>query len=174
MAKRISEGRPDWLQAPNVVDVYSVSDCVNDNFPAFTPDWTHNGYWMFDSPADIEAAALANKVDIQGAQLFFYEAHESELDGEDWLSVLPDLSFNTHVLTPSTKHLTGFDVVTFCDGPNSHSPLSCNGVAAKVKTNQHCLFDTLDEAIAALTEGAFDKSEPGPYRIYAVYYVPWL
>jgi hypothetical protein len=64
-------------------------------------------------------------------------------------------------------------VVTCCDGPHSHSPLSRNGVAAEVETNQHCLFRTLDEALAALASGAFNECEPGPYRIYAVYSVPW-
>ena len=173
MSKRILEKRPDWLQAPDVVDVYSVSDCVNETLALNTPNSPHNGYWMFDSPTAIVAAAQSNSIDIQGAKLFFYEAHTSELDGDNWLPLSPDASFETHVLIPPTKHLEGFDVVTFCDGPNSHSPLSCNSIAAEVRTNQHCLFQTIDEALAALTEGAFDEAEPGPYRIYAVYSGDW-
>lgn len=38
--------------------------------------------------------------------------------------------------------------------------------------NSHCLFDSFDEAKFHLTEGAFNNSEPGPYRIFAVYSVP--
>jgi hypothetical protein len=173
MAKRIPEERPDWLQAPDVVDVYSVSACVNESLALDIPNSLHNGYWMFDSPAAILVATKSEKIDIRGAALFFYEAHESELDGDNWLPISPDASYETHVQIPSTKHLEGFDVVTFCDGPNSHSPLSCNGIAKEIRTNQHCLFQTIDEALAALTKGAFDEAEPGPYRIYAIYSVPW-
>lgn len=173
MAKRIPKERPDWLQAPEVVDVYSVSDCVNDSLVEYSNDWKHNGFWMFDSPADIQTAAVANEIDLHGSMLFFYEAYESEFDGPDRLPILPDAMFETQVLVPLTKYLQGFDVVTFCDGPNSHSPLSCNGIAADVKTNQHCLFTSLDEAVAAVESDAFDQCEPGPYRIYSVYSVSW-
>jgi hypothetical protein len=175
MAKRIPEERPDWLEAPDVVDVYSISDCVNDSLATYTSDWPHNGYWMFDSPAVIKATLTSNRINIQQAKLFFYEAHELEFDENEqgWFPVMPDSSFRTEVSIPADKNLQGFDVVTFCDGPNSHSPLSCNSVAKHVKTNQHCLFKTLDEAVAALTGKAFDGSEPGPYRICAVYLVSW-
>ena len=173
LAKRIPNERPDWLHAPEVVDVYSVSGCVNDSLAEYSDGWKHNGFWMFDSPADIQTAAVANGIDLKDASLFFHEAYESEFDGDDRLPILPDAAFETQVLVPVTKHLEGFDVVTFCDGPNSHSPLSCNSVAAEVETNQHCLFASFDEAVAALESDAFDQCEPGPYRIYAVYSVPW-
>jgi len=173
LAKRIPNERPDWLRAPEVVDVYSVSGCVNDSLAEYSDGWKHNGFWMFDSPADIQTAALANGIDLNDASLFFYEAYESEFGGDDRLPILPDAAFEAQVLVPVTKHLEGFDVVTFCDGPNSHSPLSCNSVAAEVKTNQHCLFASFNEAVAALESDAFDQCEPGPYRIYAVYSVPW-
>ena len=172
LAKHIPKQRPDWLKAPNVIDVYSVSDCVNDTL-VDSSNGNHNGFWMFDSKAAIQTAAMANEIDMQGAMLFFYEAYESEFDGHDWLAISPEASFETQVLIPPTKHLEGFDVVTFCDGPNSHSPLSCNSIAADIKTNMHCLLENLDEAVAGVEGDAFDQSEPGPYRIYAVYSVPW-
>jgi hypothetical protein len=31
MAKRVQK-KPDWLKAPNVIDIYSVCDCVSKNF----------------------------------------------------------------------------------------------------------------------------------------------
>ena len=173
MAKRIPKERPNWLQTPEVVDVYSVSDCVNDSLAEYSDGWKHNGFWMFDSPADIADAALANEIDLQGSMLFFYEAYESEFDGPDRLPILPDTTFETQVLVPLNRSLQGFDVVTFCDGPNSHSPLSCNGIAADVKTNQHCLLASLDEAIAVVESDALDEGEPGPYRRYSVYTVIW-
>lgn len=174
LAKRIPDERPDWLKAPAVVDVYSVSDCVNDTLAVYdVPDCPHNGYGMFDSPAVIASTAELNKISLVGSMLFFYEAHGLELDGDEWVPVLPDDSLDTKVVAPSTKELLGFDVVTLIDGPNSHSPLSCNGVAATVHTNPHCLFETQDDAVAALTSGAFEGAEGGPYRIYAVYSVTW-
>ncbi len=173
LAKRIPNERPDWLHAPEVVNVYSVSGCVNDSLAEYSDGWKHNGFWMFDSPADIQTAAIANGIDLKDALLFFHEAYEAEFDGDERLPIFPDAAFETQVLVPLTKHLEGFDIVTFCDGPNSHSPLSCNSVAADVKTNQHCLFPSFAEAVAALESDTFDQCEPGPYRIYAVYSVPW-
>jgi hypothetical protein len=35
------------------------------------------------------------------------------------------------------------------------------------------LFSSFDEAKAHLERGAFNNSEPGPYRIFAVYSVGW-
>jgi hypothetical protein len=175
VAKRIPAERPDWLHAPSVVDVYSVSDCVNYTLleSNYTPDSPHICYGMFDSPAAIASAARSNNIDVEGTKLFFYEAHESEFDGHDWLPLAADNSHRIRIMLPSAKDLVGFDVVTSIDGPNSHSPLSCNGVAAEVRTNQHCLFETFNDATAALSSGAFEGAEEGPYRIYAVYSVAW-
>jgi hypothetical protein len=35
------------------------------------------------------------------------------------------------------------------------------------------LFETFEEAESALNTGAFNEAEPGPYRIFAVYSVPY-
>jgi hypothetical protein len=68
--------------------------------------------------------------------------------------------------------MEGFDVVTFFAGTSpEHSPLSCNGMAKKIPTNEHCLIDSFEEAQAALVRGDFKNAEPGPYRIFAVYSV---
>jgi hypothetical protein len=49
MAKRVCR-TPDWLGAPHVIDVYSVSGCISENFADYIQYWRHNGYWLFDSP----------------------------------------------------------------------------------------------------------------------------
>lgn len=68
----------------------------------------------------------------------------------------------------------GYDVVTFSTGNSAEcSPLSCNSVAREVGTNEHCLLICLEEAKRLLEEGKFKNSEPGPFRIFAVYSVPW-
>lgn len=41
-----------------------------------------------------------------------------------------------------------------------HSPLSCNGAAKTFRANSHCLFDALEDAVAAAE--VFSKEEPEP------------
>ena len=53
------------------------------------------------------------------------------------------------------------------------SPLSCNGLATEVETNRHGLLPSFERAQQVLNEGRFTGSEPGPFRIFAVYSVPW-
>jgi len=38
-------------------------------------------------------------------------------------------------------------------------------------TNRHCLLPSLEAAVQALESGQFAHSEPGPFRIIAVYSV---
>jgi hypothetical protein len=42
MAKRVHK-RPDWLQAPHVVDIFSVSGCISEDFADYINYWKHNG-----------------------------------------------------------------------------------------------------------------------------------
>jgi hypothetical protein len=49
LAKRVVP-KPDILKAPQVVDIYSISNCMNDDFADYIGYWKHNGYWLFDSP----------------------------------------------------------------------------------------------------------------------------
>jgi hypothetical protein len=111
---------------------------------------------------------------ISRPSLFYYEVYESQFDGENWHAYGADLSFVTSVVAPSGKQLEGFDVDTFsCRNVPEHSSLSGNSLASEIPTNAHCLFSSFDEAKAHLERGAFNNSEPGPYRIFAVYSVGW-
>jgi len=175
MAKRISR-RPDWLQAEQVVDVYSVSGCVSKNFADFINYWRHNGYWFFNSPQVIQQLAQENALDLSGTQLFYYAVYAQEFDADllQWSGFEPELSFTTQVAAPLAKILEGFDVVSFALGTSPEcSPLSCNGLAAEVATNQHCLLESLEQARHLLDSGQHQQMEPGPYRIFAVYSVDW-
>jgi hypothetical protein len=173
LAKRVPAHAPDWMKAPAVRTIYSVSTCVNADLTEDIPGRKQNGYGFFNSPGEIRLIAQTEGLDLQGAQLFYYEAYEREFDGEQWCPIKPDPDYESDVAEPRKKNLEGFDVVTNCDGPNSHSPLSCNSLAAEVSTNQHCLFATQEEAEASLIGGQFEDAEPGPYRIYAVYSTDW-
>ena len=77
---KIVVARPDWLKAPGVADIYSVSACVSDYFDDFIKYWKHNGYWIFDTPRIIEDLAKDANIDLSGMTLFYYEAHEQEFD----------------------------------------------------------------------------------------------
>jgi hypothetical protein len=177
MAKRV-EGSPGWPKPPQVLDVYSVSACVNDDFADYVDFWKHNGWWFFDSPELIQSVARENSIDLQGTKLFYYEAHELELADNVWRAFSPDPAWQLQpkVVAPTGKHLEGFDVVILWaeNSPDpEHSPLSCQGLAERLPTNAHCLFNTFDEAYTALNTGKFDGCEPGARRIFAVFSVDW-
>lgn len=175
MAKRVV-AKPDWIKAQQVTDVYSVSGHVSDNFAEYINFWKHNGYWLFDSPEIIRTVASDNAIDLSGTKLFFYEVFESEYDDEvqEWKPFAFEPSFTTQVLPPAEKSLEGFDVVTFSVHTSPEcSPLSCNSFAAKLTTNEHCLLVSFDSARTLVETGAFDHSEPGPFRIFAVYSTEW-
>ena len=171
MAKRVVL-RPAWLKAEHVADIYSVSGCVSKHFADYINYWKHNGYWFFDLPQTILQLAQENTIDLSGATLFYYEVHDREFDGGQsrWASFEPEPSFKTEVVLPSQKALEGYDVVTFSARTSAEcSPLSCNGLATEVETNQHCLLSSFELAQRLLEDGRFSNTEPGPYRILAVY-----
>lgn len=170
MYKRVAS-RPEWLHASNIDDIFSVSGCISGNFADYVAYWRHNGYWMFDSPSGIEALAREHSISLEGTRLFYYEVHEEEYDDRHgrWERFEPDASLVTSVQVPGAKMIEGLDVTTFHsrNAPEC-SPLSCNSIAEEVPTNRHCLFQTSEEARAAIEQGVFKSSEPGPYRIIAV------
>ena len=175
MAKRVAP-RPDWIEAERVKDIYSVSGCVSNHFADYISYWKHNGYWFFDTPQGISKLAQDHGIDLIGTRLFYYEAYEREFDDDlaQWVDSSPEPSFRTDVLPPSVRVLEGYDVVTFFARTSAEcSPLSCNALASEVQTNQHCLLPSLERARQLLEEGKFKNTEPGPYRVFAVYSTEW-
>lgn len=171
MYKKVAK-RPDWLKAEAVTDIYSLSHCVSDDFADYINYWKHNGYWLFDSPQIIEEIAKNEGISLSGMTLFYYEAYEYEFDEESkaWAGFTPEPSFVTDVRVPQNKQLEGFDVTSFMVHTSPEcSPLSCNSLATNIPVNEHCLFHTFEQAKDALESGLFDDSEPGPFRIFAVY-----
>ena len=173
MAKRVVT-RPDSIKAPKVDDIYSVSGCVSQYFADYIKYWRHNGYWFFDSPEIIKSLALEHSIDLRDCKFFYYEVFDEEFNDEreTWGPFKPEGSFTTSVAAPLRKHLEGYDVVTFSVHTSPEcSPLSCNNLAAGIATNRHCLFASFEEAKARIERHDFDNSEPGPFRIFAVYSV---
>lgn len=173
MAKRVAK-RPEWLDAPQIVDLYSVSGCNSENFADYIPYWEHNGFWLFDSPALIEKLARASGNCLDDTSLFYYEVYEQEFDGKNWAAFAPSAELATAVVLPTVKRFVGVDVVTFGARQNPEcSPLSCNSLARELPTNEHCLFSSFEEARTNFDNGGFEKTELGPYRIFMVYKVDW-
>ncbi len=173
MVKRVA-ARPEWLKAGTVLDVYSLSHCISGNFAEYIGYWKHNGYWLFNSPGVIEEIAMNERLDLSGTTLFYYEAYEYEFDegSNGWSTYSADASLVTEVRIPTHKRLEGFDVTTFHAHTSPEcSPLSCNSLAATIPVNEHCLFNTFAQAKEAIEGGVFRNTEPGPYRIIAVYTV---
>ena len=114
MAKGIA-GKPDWITAPGVVDIGSVSYCISEAFCDYIQHWKHNGYWLFDSPAAIREIASSQSIDLSAHRLFFYQVYQLQFDEErrSWQPFEPDPAFTTHVEAPARKQLLGFDVVSF-------------------------------------------------------------
>jgi hypothetical protein len=174
MAKRVSS-RPEWLNARQVRDIYSVSDCVSKNFADYVDYWKHNGYWFFDSPDIIKQIAKENSIDLTGTSLFYYEVYERQFnaDGRRWEPFAPE-AFETQVIAPVHKSPEGYDVANFYAGSTPEcSLLSCNHMAETIETNPHCLLPSVEIAKSLLESGTFDDCEPGPYRIFAVYSVAY-
>jgi hypothetical protein len=46
-------------------------------------------------------------------------------------------------------------------------------MAEKIVTNRHCLLDSFEQAYKLTDERRFVDCEPGPYRIVAVYEIPY-
>jgi hypothetical protein len=171
MAKKIFN-EPNWIKKFGVDDVYSVSGHMAKDFADYIDYWKHNGYWLFDSPEIIKTLAKDHKIELTELKFFYYEVYESEFndDKKEWHTFQPEPSFQTSVVVPKEKHLEGFDVVTFSVGTSPEcSPLSCNSLASEIKVNRHCLITSFEEAKQALENGKFKNSEPGPFRIFAVY-----
>ena len=169
--KRVAQ-RPDWLNVENVEDIFSLSGCISENFADYINYWRHNGFWLFDSSAIMEYLAKEYSINLDGLRLFYYEAYEEQYDDDkdQWESYLPETTFVTNIQQPQNKKLEGFDVTNFCARTSPEcSPLSCNSLAETIPTNHHCLFHTFEEAKNAIGQSLFEKAEPGPYRIIAVY-----
>ena len=169
---------PGWLGTPNIIDVCSLSDCVNDDVVNLQAVWKHNDFGLANDPKTLWE--LAHEQDLNGSTLFYYEAYEYEIESDGWefdpkswrpVTPAPSASVLTAVLPPLPPlraNIIGYDVVTFGDFLE-HSPLSCNSIAKELQVNEHCLLASFDAAKEAINAGAFGGGcEEGLYKIFSV------
>jgi len=170
---------PGWLSGAPVADVCSVADCVNDNVIDVQSAWQHNAFGVANDRGTLSRLVVDATAETDHSKLFYYEVYEQEIESDGWgvdpsgwrpLTAVPSAGVETSVVPPTQSLLTlmGYDVVVFGDYLE-HSPLSCNSIAAELRVNEHCLFETLEDAKAAIDRGAFNGGcEPGVYRIFSV------
>lgn len=175
MARRIS-CCPQWLDATNVENIYSVVNCISADFCDYIPLWKHNRYWFFDSPGLIQGIASDQSMDTAEMTLVYYRGYHLQFDANSnkWNDYGHTAGIQSSVFEPPSLQLLGYDIVTYSmqNAPEC-SPLSCNNVAAEVRVNRSCLVDSLEGAIDLLENGAFNHTEPGPFRIVAVHATEW-
>jgi hypothetical protein len=179
---RLINQKPDWLKVDNVIDVYSASRCACTSSAFVIEDFytnKDNGYLYFNSLEMMYKAAREEKIDLSPMKLFYYEIYAFEYNDLDnrWQEITLFPNKITNILVPQQKNLEGFDIVSL-DSPTEYpvptwSPLSCNHYATEIPVNVHCLINTFEDAHKVL-ESNIIQSEPGPYRIVAVYSLPHI
>jgi hypothetical protein len=161
--KRVTT-RPDWLEAPHVNEIWSVSDCMSAAPEGWIDLWRHNELWLFDT---VELAeSVVPPADREAFTIVAYEVWDRMIDEgrevplpKGWRPLAgPDPSFTT----------IGFDAVGREHHAFTHSPLSCNRGASTFETNEACLFRTAEEAIAGAVAFSKGNWEPGPYWVIEV------
>lgn len=168
MAKEVV-AKPDWLETNQVEDIYSVSGCFSKMLYDIYTYGRHNDWFFVNSSEEAIAQNKQESEPLSCFTLFYYELYEREFDGVKWREIKSGDALETNVVAPLEKKLEGYDVFASSSGIPECSPLSCNSMAKEVSVNKHCLFNSFEEARRSIESGVFKDSEPGPYRICAVY-----
>ena len=160
-----------------VEDIYCYGGCTTVDFAEFIPYCKHNKYYLFDNPTLMQEIAKFEAVNLEEMTLLYYEIYELQFreSTRQWENYSMTGFSLENVQIPIAKKLEGFDVTCFSGNSSPEcSPLSCSNLAQKILVNQHCLFSTFEEAKLALENDLFNinDSEPGPFRITAVYSLP--
>jgi hypothetical protein len=154
---------------PSVVDICSVSNCVNDSPTGWIDHWLHNELGLFDTP---DLARQVIPAADEGFIVFAYRVgtvrfDEGRPDVWEWPEIDPEDSGGYRSLGFDVVGKTDFGIIGF-----EHSPLSCNGLAAEYPVNSHCLLDDLGTAVKAAEQFSIEQPEPGMYYVVEVLVLP--
>ncbi len=171
----LPQGWGEWTcwagHVPTVSEVCSVSECLNRGPENWIDRWLHNELGFFNTRADALAVVPPRARDFS---LFAYRLLCTlARDGQPEGFPVPDLPIEP---LPDSFRSLGFDVVSKHPG-DGHvlfecSPLSCNGMAAEIPVNAHCLFSSFEEAVVGAERFAAEQPEPGDYYVVEVLEVP--
>lgn len=160
--------------APGVVEVCSVSECLSRRPERWWERLDFNGVGCYETPE--VAMATARDEDQNRLHLFAYWLVIPPSDSRESLLLnLPDGTTPESLPVgpgPSDFVVLGYDVVSFnfdAVGPD-HAPLSCCGKAADEAVNSYCLLDDLDRALELARFWSTDEAhvEPGEYFVVRV------
>ena len=166
-ARRI-ESKPDHLDASGVREICSVSECISSGAEGWISAWRHNGLGWFNTVAD--ALGVVPETQRTEFRLFAYRIHPELFRGRDRVALLLPDDVRPEPLLDGFRSL-GFDSASKSAEQGLSlecSPLSCNGFASELPVNEHCLFPTLEAAVAGAEKFAAEQPEPGEYYVVEV------
>lgn len=153
-----------WTGPENVIEICSVSDCVNSSPINWIEHWLHNELGFFNTISDAESVILG---DAPQFKIFAFRLLP--------LTFIEGSSKNLKILDFCGEQLPrnfvslGFDVANRTLTPFFEcSPLSCNLLANEIPVNQFCLIDSLQFAIDNAVSFSLSQPEPGPYFVLEV------
>ena len=149
-----------------------MSECLSPGAEDWIRPWRHNGLGWFNRVVD--AASVVPVSEQAAYRLFAYRLHPELFRAGERLSLdVPD-DVGPEPLPAGCQSL-GFDAASKSSPAGLSlecSPLSCNGLAGEMPVNEHCLFATIDDAIAGAQRFAVEQPEPGDYYVVEVLEVP--
>jgi hypothetical protein len=162
--KRVTP-KPDWIHAPAVLEICSVSGCIAAPPEGWIGKWTHNDLWVYDTLPTAGAVLQAKERDefvIYAYRLLPVVFREGSDEPFEASGVHPEP-------IPDTFESLGFDVVSRSVGTNFEcSPLSCCNMAQELVANRFCLLPDLETAIDVALRFSVEQPEPGPYFVLEV------
>jgi hypothetical protein len=166
-AKRI-EQRPEFLHAPGVREICSVSTCISSGPENWVHLWLHNDLGWFNRMSD--AARAMPPGQKSHFRLFAYRIHPEVFTARGQVPLTVPENVQPEPISDEFRSL-GFDSASKSMASIlgfECSPLSCNGMAAEIGANEFCLFPRLTEAIAGAERFAAEQPEPGDYYVIEV------
>ena len=162
--KRAPTPRPDWIEAPAVHEVASVSSCISPGPEGWIERWRHNALGLYDDEATAWSVVGSDR---SGFDLYAYRAYPIGLDAgapSPW-----EVPVRVALDLEGFERL-GIDLVTRSVSPFFEcSALSCNDAAAEFSANRFCLIDDLEAAYAACAAVSRGGYEPGPHHLIEVW-----
>jgi len=155
----------DWLKAPVVEEICSVSECISPGPREWILKWRHNDLGFFDTEA---VALLVAGDDRAMFDLYAYRVYPLELDNgvaRPWRPPIGPLALDLR-----DYEFLGHDIASRSAGRHCEcSPLSCNGAAAEYPVNRFCLIAECSVAYQAAIDISKGNYEPGPYHLFEVH-----
>ena len=160
--------RPAHLAAPGVHEICSVSECMSPGADDWIAAWRHNGLGWFNRVDD--ALSVVPEAQRHEFRVFAYRVHPEVFRGGTRIGLSLPADVQPDPLPPGFSSL-GFDSASKSSAEGLSlecSPLSCNGLAAELPVNEHCLFPTFAAAVAGAERFAAEQPEPGDYYVVEV------